>query len=224
MATATVLGNTAWIGNVIVDRARRQSGLGRELVVEFMERLRKDGVETIMLYAYDRSKSLYDRLGFTFDATVWELSIRRAPEADAGGISRGLIEGIDGYDRSYFVKSRMPVLRHIAGREGAFAASSRTRDGALNGYLLCSPTDTEYGSEIAPFVADKDAVAPLLASLSGTPMPFHTYTPEENLPVLNGLGIAYERVRRVHRGFLGRSEDVPEIDSRVMSVGLLETG
>lgn len=224
LATAALYGRAAWIGNVIVDSSRRQGGIGREMVVELVSRLWKTGATTILLYAYDRSRSLYERLGFTFDSTVWEVTVRKQGQRRKSTLDRGLKETIGRFDAKYFRQSRMEVLRHVAGRPGSIVVSATGDADNVIGYLICSPGGSDYGSEVAPFIAEGEDVVAMLTSLEEVQGPFHMYVPERNLGLLERLDMAYTQVRRVHRGFLGEAANVPTIDEHVISVGLLETG
>lgn len=224
LATASVFGKSAWIGNVVVDADRRQGGIGRELVSELISRLEDSGAETLLLYAYDRSRSLYERIGFRFDTTIWEVTTEKPAMKETPSFGKGLDEDLVRFDSSYFMQSRGPTLKHFSNREGCIVLSSREEKGEVKGYLICSPVGGSYGSEIAPLIAEKSVAAQMLASLSDAPGPFHLYVPEENIPLLNGEGIETVTVRRVHRGFRGKQEYVPLIDEKVFSVGFLETG
>lgn len=224
LATASIFGKSAWIGNVVLDESKRQGGIGREMVGELISRLEKSGAETLLLYAYDRSKSLYERIGFEFDTLIREVSFSRPEVKDKHSFKEGLDEDIVLFDSGYFRQSRGPTLMHFSKREGCRILSSRDDNGQLKGYLMCSPVDTSYGSEIAPLISEKDEVLEMLSSLSDAPVPFHLYVPENNLQFLSGLGLETKSIRRVHRGFKGNPEYVPLIDERVFSVGFLETG
>ncbi len=224
IATAAVYGKTAWVGNVIVDRERRQGGIGMRLVQELLGRLSASGVETILLYAYDRSKSLYERIGFKFDKVLWELQVTRPKVVSKAKFGQGLTDPVVEFDTWFFLQSRRAVLEHVAGREGCIVLSSSGKNGRVDGYLMCSPGGEEYGSEVAPFTAEAESIVPMLSALGDAPSPFHLYVPEENVGFLGELGLEFENVRRMHRGYLGSVQNVPRIDRRTISVGLLETG
>ncbi len=224
LATAAIYGETAWIGNVVIEAEKRSSGIGRLLVEQLLSELKNRGVVTTFLYAYDRSKSLYVRLGFTFDRVLWEVKVEKPLTGTRARLERGLTAGIDEFDRLFFRRSRMRVLRHVAGREGCIVLSSTDGRKQLNGYLVCSPTESEYGSEIAPFIAERNNAVQLLSALENAPSPFHLYIPEENMTILKELGLRHELVRRIHRGFLGDGRQAPILDEHILSAGFLESG
>ncbi len=224
MATAALYGNVAWIGNVIVEEKKRQAGTGKVLMQELISRLDRAGTETFLLYAYDRSRSLYERLGFTFDCTVWDVTVPRQAWEHAVPVYSGLSEEVLRFDNMFVRQSRAAMLRHILGREGCKAFYSMSPSGSVSGYLLCSPGGIDYGSEVAPFIAEKADISSMLHALRDMQGPLHLYVPEENLAQLDSAGAAYTRTRRVHRGYMGSSSGVPVINGRVLSVGLLESG
>lgn len=224
LATAAIYGETAWIGNVVIEAEKRQSGIGRLLVEQLLSELKKLGVVSTFLYAYDRSRSLYVRLGFTFDRVLWEVKVDKPTIETSARFERGLTDSIDEFDRLFFRRSRMSVLRHVAGREGCIVISSTDDRKHLNGYLICSPAGSEYGSEIAPLIAGRDNAAKMLSSLGDAPTPYHLYMPEENITVLKELGLKHELVRRIHRGFLGEGGNAPILDEHILSAGFLESG
>lgn len=224
LATASIFGKSAWIGNVVVDERRRQGGIGRELVGDLITRLEESGTETLLLYAYDRSKSLYERIGFEFDAVIREITTHRPQVKQVHPFTQGMSEEVIDYDSDFFRQSRGATLRHFSKRAGCVVLSSRNGKCDVKGYLVCTPVDSSYGSEIAPLIAEKEEAVELLASLSDAPTPFHLYIPEQNIPLLTRQGLETTIIRRVHRGFRGKKEHVPLIDEHVFSVGFLETG
>ncbi|MEZ7006383.1 GNAT family N-acetyltransferase [Streptomyces sp. AD55] len=70
-ATRTpALGRDSWILGLCVARDRRRGGLGRELMTEVLERLRRDGVERVRLTVEPANRAallLYRSLGFSPD-------------------------------------------------------------------------------------------------------------------------------------------------------------
>ena len=66
-------GATGWIGALGVAPEARRRGLGRALTEAAIARLRERGAETVLLFATDMGRPLYERLGFVIEgsATAW---------------------------------------------------------------------------------------------------------------------------------------------------------
>ncbi|MCL4317697.1 MAG: GNAT family N-acetyltransferase [Candidatus Thermoplasmatota archaeon] len=226
-ATAVIYGRSAWIGNVIVKPEMRNIGLGRRLVDSHMLALRENGVEEFMLYAYDRSKSLYERMNFVFDAVFWELALQ--PDATgrrsiSKNVAFGYSDEIGIFDGRYFRNSRSEVLRFASSRPGSGAMTHRNRNGEIDGYLLFSRVDDSYGTELAPFICTADALADMMSSIGIEDGIFHVYVPQQNLRLIDDLRLRYSMVRRIHRGHVGEGKFLPIISRDVISPGFLEMG
>ncbi|MBX8631215.1 MAG: GNAT family N-acetyltransferase [Thermoplasmata archaeon] len=226
-ATSVIYQHTAWIGNVIVAPEARNRGVGKQLVSELMEMLRREGIGNYHLYAYDRSRTLYERLGFRFDAAIWEIAIlggrRKSDEADMS-LYRGYTDGVDKFDRTYFRESREHVLKFASSRRNSTLVYHRDSDGMVDGYYIENYVDESYGSEVAPFISRKDALETLLSEVMGRAGILHLYVPQQNIGKVEDFAIPFQLVRRIHRGFLGRNEYLPELNGDVISAGFLETG
>lgn len=221
MATAAIYERSAWIGNVVVDARLRGGGAGRSIVEDLMERLKVAGAGTVLLYAYDRSRTLYERMGFKFDSVLWEVTAD-IPRGASGRFRQGLTEGVYALDASIFHASRRSVLEHVSGREGCTVLSSGA-DGT-DAFLLCSPGGAEYGTEVAPFIAAGATVRQMLSALEGMPGPLHMYVPEGNIRILEREGVGCRLVRRIHRGYIGDAAVLPSLGDSVISAGFLESG
>jgi|GEM_PF-4552837 len=218
MATAALYDRLAWIGNVLVLQEERNRGVGNEMVRFLIDELQQNGVSTIGLYAYDRSMSLYLREGFTFDTVLWEMCIHETH--GKGAAAEGSVGEIVNFDRTFFRHDRSRMLEHLASRKGARLIVMR--DTEISGYLICSPSSPDYGSEIAPFIAERGKIKEMLASLDA-PLPFHIYVPEINIAYIQE-NFRCSSVRRMHRGYLGKREEMPVIDERVLSPGTPDGG
>jgi GNAT superfamily N-acetyltransferase len=86
---ALSLGATGWIGGVCVVPEARRRGLGGALTGAAATWLRERGVETVLLYATNLGRPVYERLGFVVDGAA-DLWLGRAPEsAFAPGLRAG---------------------------------------------------------------------------------------------------------------------------------------
>lgn len=97
LATTINFGQVGWIGNVIIEKDRRNKGIGSLLVEHAMNYLKERRTRTVGLYAYLRAVPLYKRLGFKSDANFVVLKgqsvsksagrdVRKAEEKDLAGI------------------------------------------------------------------------------------------------------------------------------------------
>jgi GNAT superfamily N-acetyltransferase len=64
IATCISYGKTGWFGNLVVKDAARRKGAGTFLVRHAMEYLRRKGVESVGLYAYQHLTDFYGDIGF----------------------------------------------------------------------------------------------------------------------------------------------------------------
>lgn len=64
IGAAIILGDTAWIAHIIVDKEFRNKGIGTALVEELMKELNKWPLRSYLLIATDMGKSLYEKAGF----------------------------------------------------------------------------------------------------------------------------------------------------------------
>ncbi len=226
MATAAIYGGSAWIGNVVIEPASRNRGLGRKLVEAHMRALNASGVDSFFLYAYDRSRPLYERMGFTFDAMLWEIALTGARGKDSGEVSHGYDSALEKADLRYFPCSRKHVLVRSAARKDAEVIIHRDPNGDVDGYLFTSFVDSKYGSEVAPFVCRIEDAGTLIAASAAASAggSIHMYVPENNIGTLERQGFALRRLRRIHRGYAGSSACLPVLGPEVMSAGFLETG
>src|SRR3954452_22460783 len=72
-ASVASFGATGWIGALGVQPSARQRGLCSALPESCIECLRERGATTLLLYATDQARPVYERLGFEAEgtATAW---------------------------------------------------------------------------------------------------------------------------------------------------------
>lgn len=161
---AVSFGATGWIGALGVAPEARRRGLGRALTEAAIARLRDRGTGTVLLFATDMGRPLYDQLGFVSEgaATAWRgiagapphhTAVRRLREED-----REAVERLDAAATGETRTAMLDTLHPLTG----FAAE---RGGALAGWAARAP----YGAGIA-ICADGDeaGIALLATAASGT--------------------------------------------------------
>ncbi|MGZ6641213.1 MAG: GNAT family N-acetyltransferase [Solirubrobacteraceae bacterium] len=161
---ALSFGATGWIGALGVAPEARRRGVGRALTEHAIARLHDRGAATVLLFATDLGRPLYEHLGFASDgtATAWRgvagvpypgMTVRRLREDDRSAVER--------LDRAATGELRTVVLDTLRPLSGLAAE----RDGALAGWAARAP----YGAGIA-ICADSDraGVALQAAAAGGT--------------------------------------------------------
>ena len=168
-------GATGWIGALGVAPEARRHGLGRALTEAAVGRLRERGAGTVLLFATDMGRPLYERLGFVAEgaATAWRgtagavagtLAVRRLREDDRDAV--GALDHIaTGEDRSNLFEALHPL-----------SGVAVDRGGAAVGWAAKAP----YGAGIAICAADEEAGATLMAAAAGGPAPATLVVPDAN--------------------------------------------
>ena len=114
-------GATGWIGALGVAPEARRRGLGRALTEAAIARLHARGAATVLLFATDMGRPLYEHLGFVTDgsATAWRGiagvpvagdPVRRLREDDRAAVAR-LDRAATGEDRAPMLDTLRPAQR-----------------------------------------------------------------------------------------------------------------
>jgi GNAT superfamily N-acetyltransferase len=173
-ACCASFGASGWIGALgVLPRARRR-GVGEQLTRAAIEWLQGRGASSVLLYATDMGRPVYERVGFVAEARAraWRgvapgpppLGIRRLRPSDRARILE-LDRATTGEDR-HAVLDMLPALLGI-GYE---------RDGTLQGFALQTP----WGAGPAVVAADADAGVALLRGLVVEPQPLTITVPDGN--------------------------------------------
>jgi ribosomal protein S18 acetylase RimI-like enzyme len=168
-------GPTGWIGALGVAPESRRHGLGRALTEAAVARLRERGASTVLLFATDMGRPLYERLGFVAEgaATAWRgtagatagsVTVRRLREDDRAAVA-ALDRIATGEDRSNLLDALHPL-----------SGVAVDRAGALAGWAAKAP----YGAGIAICAADEEAGATLMAAAAGGAAPATLVVPDAN--------------------------------------------
>jgi GNAT superfamily N-acetyltransferase len=134
---ALSLGATGWIGGVCVVPEARRRGLGGALTAAGVAWLRDRGVGTVLLYATELGRPIYERLGFVADGAA-DLWSGRAPEpVYLSGLRAGGETDLDAalaLDRAATGEDRGVIARRLwSTRAFVFAGEAGLRGAAIGG-------------------------------------------------------------------------------------------
>lgn len=119
---------SGWIGNLIVDPARRGQGLGRRLFLHAAELLAARGAETLWLTASPDGRPLYESCGFRQAGTVERWTARGAGDGSltAVGAGPGAMAALITADAAGWGDDRSELLRLLARDGTPLAADGST--------------------------------------------------------------------------------------------------
>jgi hypothetical protein len=180
-ACCASFGETGWIGALgVVPRSRRR-GIGEALTHAAVAWLRDRGAKTVLLYATDVGRPVYERVGFVAEGRARAWRGMPSPASRPAGL-RTLRAGdraaVAAIDREATGERRDPVLDAIVPLRGLAAE----RNGGVSGFLLSSP----WGAGPAVLAADAASGVDLLAAARGATQG----QPIMTLPDANTAGIA----------------------------------
>lgn len=180
------LGATGWIGALGVAPEARRRGLGGELTSGCVEWLRARGAATVLLYATELGRPVYERLGFVGEgaATAWR-GVAGGLSADGGAPAelRPLREddrpAVRSLDRAATGERRDVVLDAVRPLAGLAAE----RGGQLVGSAIASA----WGTGVAITASEPGAGERLLASATRGPGGGTVIVPDANGPAAEAL-------------------------------------
>jgi ribosomal protein S18 acetylase RimI-like enzyme len=152
IATCVSYGKTGWFGNLAVKEEHRKKGAGTFLVKHALEYLRRNGVETVGLYAYSHLVGFYEKVGFRphDDFVVLNgepvLSMKQDASREAGEID---IPELIALDRRCFCWDRKKLLETIL-RDKTNLCYVSVQNGEIAGFAAAKVYDGM--TEIGPLV------------------------------------------------------------------------
>jgi predicted N-acetyltransferase YhbS len=175
-------GRTGWIGALGVLPDARRRGAGEALTRAACARLHERGAETVLLFATDIGRPLYERLGFEPEGTVsaWrgtagtasaDVALRVVREDDRPAL-REIDRGATGEDRAPVLDALDPLSGLVAERAGAPA-----------GWAVTSP----WGTGVAVCAADETTGVALTAAATGGPGSSTLVVPDGNAAAAEAL-------------------------------------
>jgi GNAT superfamily N-acetyltransferase len=175
-------GATGWIGALGVAPGARKAGLGTSLTQAATEWLRGRGARTVLLFATEMGRPVYERLGFIAEgfATAWRGSAGSGPQRVA---LRTLREedrpALAAADAAATGERRDAVLTALSPLAGVAAE----RDGELAGWAVAS----RWGMGVSIAAADPEAGVALMAAAARSPGSTVLIVPDRNEPGLEAV-------------------------------------
>ena len=164
MITSTRYGGLAFVGNLIVDPARRRQGIGQMMMCHTMQRLRDAGAGSIHLEADPPGVDLYRSLGFVevFESLRFQCespSVRSAsPKDEVRDLHTRDLDMLGRYDQRIFGDDRTRLLGALLEQSpSAFVIVNDNRPG---GYIITQ--QLPEGLRIGPWIADDEGAAAAL--------------------------------------------------------------
>jgi N-acetylglutamate synthase-like GNAT family acetyltransferase len=173
-ASVASFGATGWIGALGVEPNGRRRGLGTALTEACVDWLRERGARTVLLYATEAGRPVYERLGFVAEgtATAW----RGVAGARDGVVLRVLHEddrdALAYADRAATGEDRSSVLGALRPLRGVCAHD----DAGLRGFAVSSV----WGSGACVVGDDEATGLALMAAAAGGPQPATLIVPDTN--------------------------------------------
>jgi hypothetical protein len=183
VACCASFGTTGWIGALGVVPAARGRGLGTVLTEACLEWLRERGAQTVLLYATEPGRPVYERLGFVAEglAVAWQ---GRAPRPDGSGL-RALREedreAMGRLDHEMSGEDRSAVLDVLGPVRGIASFDPGAED--LTGFAAASP----WGISVAVCARDQAAGVELMAGVCAQGRGGTLIVPEENEPAAQAV-------------------------------------
>jgi GNAT superfamily N-acetyltransferase len=173
-ASVASFGATGWIGALGVEPSARRRGTGGALTEQCISWLRERGARTVLLYATDQGRPVYERLGFVPEgsATAWRgvagarrgLIVRRLTDDDRANILTA-DRAATGENRGNVIEQLRP-LRGVAVDDGS----------GVMGFAVASA----WGSGAAIIGRDEEVGLALMSAAAAGPEPATLIVPDTN--------------------------------------------
>jgi GNAT superfamily N-acetyltransferase len=182
VACCAAFATSGWIGALGVAPEARRRGLGSALTEAAVRWLRERGANTVLLYATEAGRPVYERLGFVAEerAVAWRgvagaappLQLQRLGDADRGRLRE--------LDLATTGERRDAVLDSIHPLAGVGASGGPH---ALAGYAIASP----WGAGTAIAAMAPEIGVGLMAAATSGPAAGTLIVPDGNLAALDAL-------------------------------------
>jgi GNAT superfamily N-acetyltransferase len=182
VACVAAFATTGWIGALGVAPEARRSGLGTALTEAAVRWLRHRGAQTVLLYATEAGRPVYERLGFATEerAVAWRGVSGAAPPADLQRLAESDRTRLRALDQLATGERRNAVLDTIIPLGGVAVEGD---DGGLLGWAIASP----WGAGTAIAAARPEVGVALMAAATAGPAAGTLIVPDGNLAATDAL-------------------------------------
>jgi GNAT superfamily N-acetyltransferase len=182
VACVAAFASTGWIGALGVAPEARRRGLGAALTEAAVRWLRARGSQTVLLYATEAGRPVYERLGFVAEerAVAWRGVSGAAPPTDLLRLTESDRVGMGALDRLVTGERRDAVLDTILPLSGV--AVDGGADG-LVGWAIASP----WGAGTAIAAARPEVGVALMAAATAGPAAGTLIVPDGNGAAIDAL-------------------------------------
>jgi len=215
-----------WIGNVVVHKNHRGTGVASSLVESAIRHLLRSHVKSIGLNSYPENKSMYERLNFRQTGAFVRLSISRQTRRLPGSRRKVPLRQILKLDGEMFGADRSRLLRRIL-KEFPGGWTWILRGSEVSAYSVVKQyqDSSEMGPSVCKNMNQEDVETLLQSSIAITrKWPLEVSVPESNQLVLetaSRLGFRSER-----SGVVMSLRDLDEVavSPAIAAFGFLDKG
>jgi GNAT superfamily N-acetyltransferase len=182
VACTASFGATGWIGAVGVAPEARRAGLGTALTEAAVRWLRNRGARTVLLYATEAGRPVYERLGFVAEerAIAWRGVAGAAPPLDLQRLGESDRARLRTLDQMATGEQRDPVLDAIEPLAGVAAPGGPQ---GMTGWAIASP----WGAGTAISALRPETGVALMAAATSGPAAGTLIVPDGNLAAGDAL-------------------------------------
>jgi GNAT superfamily N-acetyltransferase len=198
-ASCASFGATGWIGALGVEPSARRQGLGSALTQTCIDWLRGRGAQTVLLYATEAGRPIYERLGFVAQgtATAWRGQAPSPADVTLRPLRESDREALVALDRELTGERRDPVLDAVRPLRGLCRADGEAR---LDGYAVASV----WGAGVAILAREPASGMALLSAACSASGPATVIVPDTNEPARAAMSrwtfTRYNTATRMHLG------------------------
>ncbi|WCB92592.1 acetyltransferase [Baekduia alba] len=185
VACCAAFATSGWIGALGVSPEARRSGLGTALTEAAVRWLRNHGAQTVLLYATEAGRPVYERLGFVAEqrAIAWRGVAGAAPPLDLQRLGDADRARIRALDQAVTGERRDAVLDAIHPLAGVFAGGWGGVVNGMTGWAIASP----WGAGTAIAATRPETGVALMAAATGGPAAGTLIVPDGNLAANDAL-------------------------------------
>ncbi|HWI71690.1 MAG TPA: GNAT family N-acetyltransferase [Baekduia sp.] len=185
VACCAAFATSGWIGALGVAPEARRRGLGTALTEAAVRWLRSRGSSTVLLYATEAGRPVYERLGFVAEerAVAWRGVAGAAPPLDLQRLTDKDRPGIRALDQAVTGERRDAVLDNINPLAGVAAGGWVRFPHGIAGWAIASP----WGAGTAIAATAPEVGVALMAAATSGPAAGTLIVPDGNQAAVDAL-------------------------------------